>query len=372
MLRALVRYYEILADEEDSPVPKLGNGTANISFALNIDDEGNLINLTSCKIQRGKKIVPRPMIVPEPVKGRTGTKPVPDFLFGNSSYVLGFDNKEKPERAKECFQSFKDFNISILREAGCREAEAVIKFLEKWDSEKALDNPAITEYLDEIYKGAVFIFRYYGKQEVHDIPAIKKVWEEYKNKSIDGTIQQCLVTGQKTSIQVLHPFIKGIYGGQPMGNSLVSFNARAYESYGKTKQQGLNAPVGEYAAFAYGTALNALLSDLSHKLLLGDTTVVFWAETALPLYQDIFSIFMDCSELYLNDENKKYVRAKSAEKMVKEVLDGIAQGNNVDFDSFYANMVDRNIQFYVLGLSPNSIFPSGDIRKFCGVYHTAL
>ncbi len=353
MLQALVRYYEILAGEEDSQVPKQGYGTANISFSLNIDDEGNLLNLTSCKIPKGKKMVAKEMVVPEPVKGRTGKKILPDFLFGNSSYVLGIDNKGDPERTMKCFQSFKEFNISILQKANCKEAEAVIKFLKKWDPKKSTNNPLITEYLDELYKGAVLIFRYYGNQNVHNIPDIKRAWEEYKSESLDEPIQQCLVTGKKSGITILHPTIKGLYGGQAMGNSLVSFNARAYESYGKTKKQGLNAPVSKYASFAYGTALNALLSD-SNKLIMGDTTVVFWAETAVRIYQDVFSIFLDCSDLYKDEENKKYVRAKSAEKMVKEVLDRISQGIKIDIENFYSNILDKNIKFYVLGMSPNA------------------
>ncbi|MGI6668611.1 MAG: type I-C CRISPR-associated protein Cas8c/Csd1 [Acetivibrionales bacterium] len=328
MLSDLVRYYEILAAEESSTVPKPGYGTARISYSLNIDDDGNLINITSCKIQEGKKLVARPMTVPEPVTGRTGTKPVPDFLYGNSSYVLGFDNKGKPELTKKRFKSFKDFNIPILKNAGCKEAEAVIKFLEKWDAEKADKHPALLEYIDEIKKGAVLIFRYYGGKEVHNVPAVRKAWEMYKNSNPSGIIKQCMVTGEKTSITMLHPVIKRLYKGQSMGNQLVSYNENAFESYNPTKdkRQGLNAPVGEYAAFAYGTALNTLLSDMSHKIILGETTVVFWAETTVPVYQDMFSLLMDCSEIYGGEENKKFVRSESAEKMVKEMLDRIAQG----------------------------------------------
>ena len=59
---------------------------------------------------------------------------------------------------------------------------------------------------------------------------------------------------------------------------MVSFNAAAYESYGKDGAQGLNAPIGEYAA-AYTTVLNHILADDAHKQHLGDTTVVFWAES---------------------------------------------------------------------------------------------
>ena len=356
MLQDLVRYYEILAADEDSSIPKIGYGTANISFALNIDDDGNLINLTSCKIAAGKKMVARPMTVPEPVKGKTGTKILPDFLFGNSSYVLGFDDKGKPDRTIACFESFKEHNISILRNAQCRESNAVIKFLEKWNPNKALGNPAIKENLEEIYKGAVFIFRFNGINDVHNIPLVKEAWMEYKNKSSDSNVQQCLVTGKLAPIAILHPTIKGLYKGQSMGNSLVSYNESAYESYNtsKKKRQGLNGPVSEYAAFAYGTALNALLADASHKLILGDTTAVFWAETTASDYQDMFSLFMDCSQLYLKDEEKKTVRSPTAEKTVRTVLERIAQGKTADVDEVYKGAIDRNIQFYILGMSPNA------------------
>jgi CRISPR-associated protein Csd1 len=356
MLQDLLRYYEILAAEEGSTIPLRGYGTANISFSLNIDDDGNLINLTSCKIAAGKKMVAKPMTVPEPVKGRTGTKAVPDFMYGNSSYVLGFDDKGKPDRTKACFESFKEHNISILRKAQCREADAVIKFLEKWNPDKALDIPAIKENLDDIFRGAVFIFRYDGKVDVHNVPAVKQAWMEYKNSSSESKVQQCLITGELAPIAILHPTIKGLYKGQSMGNSLVSFNADAYESYNtsKEKRRGLNSPISEYAAFAYGTALNALLADTSHKLILGETTIIFCAETTSPIYQDIFSLFLDCSQLYVKDEEKKYVRSATAERMVKTVLEKIAQGKKADVEEFYKNAIDRDIRFYVLGMSPNA------------------
>ncbi|NLU53724.1 MAG: type I-C CRISPR-associated protein Cas8c/Csd1 [Clostridiaceae bacterium] len=359
MLNTLVRYYEILAEDANSMIPKQGYGIAKISFSLNIDDNGDLINITSCKIHDGKKLVPKPMMVPQPVTGRSGTKAQPDFLFGNSSYVLGFDSKDNKEMTRKCFNAFKEFNIQILRNAPCKEAESVIKFLEKWNPDNASANPLFAEYLDEIYKGAVFIFRYHGIKDVHNIPVVRKAWEIYKKiqrNSFENTVQQCLVTGEKTSITVLHDSIKGLYNGQPMGNKLVSFNANAYESYNPSKKlkQGLNAPVGEYAAFAYATALNKLLSDNSHKIILGDTTVVFWAETAAPIYQDIFSIFMDCSEIFTEQQNKKYVRSEQAEMIVKKILDSISKGNSVDADNFYKNVLDNNIRFYVLGLSPNA------------------
>lgn len=355
MLQDLVRYYEILAAEEDSTIPQIGYGTASISFSLNIDDDGNLINITSCKIAAGKKTVAKPMTVPEPVKGRT-TKILPDFLFGNSSYVLGFDNKGKPDRAKACFESFKEHNISILRNTCCKEANAVIKFLKKWNPEKALDNPVISEIIDEIYKGANFIFRYNGNVDVHNVLAVKEAWMKYKSKSSENPVRQCLVTGEKAPIAILHPDIKGLYNAQAAKIKLVSYNREAFESYNtsKEKRQGLNGPVSEYATFAYGTALNNLLSDESHKLILGDTTVVFWAETTSKIYPDMFSLFLDCSQLYTKDGERRTVRSPSAEKTVRTVLEKIAQGKTADVDEVYKEAVDKNVRFYVLGMSPNA------------------
>ena len=42
---------------------------------------------------------------------------------------------------------------------------------------------------------------------------------------------------------------QGVKDAQSVGANLVSFNSSAYESYGRDKAQGLNAPVGKYAAF---------------------------------------------------------------------------------------------------------------------------
>ena len=46
------------------------------------------------------------------------------------------------------------------------------------------------------------------------------------------------------------PKIKGVAGAQSAGALLVSFNAPAYESYGKS--QSYNAPVGAAAALVAG------------------------------------------------------------------------------------------------------------------------
>ena len=87
----------------------------------------------------------------------------------------------------------------------------------------------------------------------------------------------CLVTGERGPIARLHPAIKGVWGAQSAGASIVSFNLDAFTSYGH--EQGDNAPVSEAAAFAYTTALNRFLEKGSgHRIQIGDASTVFWAD----------------------------------------------------------------------------------------------
>lgn len=100
----------------------------------------------------------------------------------------------------------------------------------------------------------------------------------YHNTDPGAVMAQCLVTGQTAPIAATHPSIRGVAGAQSSGAALVSFNAPAFCSYGH--EQGGNAPVSEYAAFAYTTALNTLLADRDRRKIIGDTAVVCWAENA--------------------------------------------------------------------------------------------
>ena len=96
-----------------------------------------------------------------------------------------------------------------------------------------------------------------------------------KRQDVD-LLGTCLVTGDRCEIKPLHTAIKGVYGAQSSGANIVSFNLDPFTSFGK--KQGRNAPVGVESEFAYTTALNTLLKrDSKQRLLIGDTTTVFWS-----------------------------------------------------------------------------------------------
>jgi CRISPR-associated protein Csd1 len=145
----------------------------------------------------------------------------------------------------------------------------------------------------------------------------------------------CLVTGKNEPVAVLHGKIKGVAGAQTAGANLVSFNANAYESYGRDGGQGLNAPVGQHAAFAYVTALNHLLSDREHRISIGDTTVVYWAESPKPVYQDIFTAMLSPQN---EDQNR----------LLDDIMKRIEQGKPV------ADDISFRTPFYILGLAPSA------------------
>ena len=69
ILQALVKYYENLA--EQGKVSRLGWCHAKVSYEINLSSEGDIIGITSRKIEdmRGKKVVwvPTNLVVPEMV-----------------------------------------------------------------------------------------------------------------------------------------------------------------------------------------------------------------------------------------------------------------------------------------------------------------
>ena len=115
------------------------------------------------------------------------------------------------------------------------------------------------------------------------------------------------------------PAFKGVRDANPTGASLVGFNERAYESYNRIKGQGLNSPVSQRVASGYGVALNYLLSNQNpnRKIHMGDTTVVYWAESADKRYASAFSAFINPEFLEEESADEQSAR-KKAEKKIGE------------------------------------------------------
>lgn len=351
IIQALNRYYQILAEDEKSGIPLPGYSSAKVSFALNISLEGNLLDVLPLKIEstNQKKLVSRLFTVPQ--QKDHGVKLEANFMCDTATYVLGIDQKGRPQRTKEAFILFKELHNQVLRNAKGHAAKAVLSFLNQWDTDKALQHPVLKDSLEEIFKGGNLIFRLDGEiGYLHDDPEIKKLWEEYRLKDSNGKISQCLVTGEKAEIERVHTFIKNVRGTKSNSGSIVSFNASSYESYGKEKSY--NSPISIKVAFAYTTALNHMLLSTKQKIQIGDTTTVFWAESPQSIYPDFAAELLNPSFRKGEEDNESaYKHDVKTESLVKDVLLRTKSGMKIND---LTGEIDMKTKFYILGLSPNA------------------
>ena len=335
ILQTLTQYYEDLLARGDIDRP--GWARAKVSWGLELAPDGQLLAVLPLQDEqpRGKKtvLVPQMLPVPEPVKRSSGV--AANFLCDNSAYLLGIDAKGKPERTAQCFAAAKALHLELLREVPGEAAAAVRHFFETWQPAQAAAHPALAECIDDVLKGGNLIFLC-ADPFVQDDPDDQKAWQQYRDRTGNEPPIRCLVTGQQAPLARLHPSIKGVAGAQSSGASLVSFNADAFCSYGH--EQGANAPVGTYAAFAYTQALNSLLADRDHVQHIGDTTVVCWAQGGDPVYQDAG---MDA--LFFDDF--------WTESDLRSAIEKLAQGCPAEWHNV---LLEPGTHFYVLGLAPNA------------------
>lgn len=365
ILQSLYNYYKILLDDPDVEIAEPGYSSANVSFALNLSPEGELLDIIPLvsKVFDGKKEREhhfRRMIVPEQAKKAAGI--VPNFLCDSVVYVLGLSDKvaKDPTYAEKRFEAFRQLNIEILTKADSPAASAVIAFLKKHDPQRAKQDPVIARQLEGLLEGGNLIFQMQGNNLLDD-PKVKRIWEEYKLGQ-EAVEMQCLVTGEFEPIARLHPSIRRVRGAQPTGASLVSFNERAYESYNRLKGQGLNSPVSQRVSSGYGVALNYMLSEQNpnRPIYLGDTTIVYWADTADKRYASAFYSFLNPEyQQVLEDETDeteetvvKRKHSKEKEKLLGEIADTVQQGKAIDISALREGL-DGNTRFFVLGLASN-------------------
>lgn len=344
ILQALTELFEDLVRQGKLSAPGWSN--AKISYALCLDENGALVAVMPTQHEEtvGKKTLLRPNLISLPSTVTRTVGILPNFLWDNSSYLLGVDEKGKPERSLRCFRAAAELHHQLLSGVDTPAAKAILAYFDTWEPENARSCPALADSLQEILKGGNLTFQVNGIF-ARDDTAIQAAWSRHYDDG-DGELQQCLVTGKLDTAVAVHPAIKGVAGAQSSGAAMISFNAPAFCSYGK--EQSLNAPVGKYAAFAYTAALNYLIADKTNVHRIGDTTIVCWAKGAEPQYTDFadFSLFGDAlPEEWTEDD---------LHDAMKKLADGLPCPEL---------SLNPDHPFYILGLSPNSARLS--VRFFC-------
>ena len=350
ILESLARYYRRLAAETDEmgnpKVPPYGFSEEKIGWILVLDKEGRLKTVVP-NLTADKKPQPKLMSVPRPEKRTSGIKP--NFLWDKTAYALGVEANKNKAEAKEkpftpsekTFEAFKQYHLDLLQNSDDEGLQALCRFLQNWQPAHFAAENLPAEMLDaniafSLEKPTALI---------HKREAAQSLWAGCM-KSDEALEGLCLISGDTAPIARLHPAIKGVFGGQSSGGSIISFNKEAFVSFGK--EQGANAPVSEQSAFAYTTALNYLLRQRNqeannHCLTIGDTSTVFWAEADDSTTAQAAEGFFAHVFTPPDDEQES---AK-----VFNVLEQMSKGRPLQE---IVPELSPNTRFYILGLAPNA------------------
>ncbi len=331
ILQALNRYYE-----RSENLPREGWVRRGVDYVVVLDERGACVNLEALGEQKKGKTIPSERLVTaigKQAMKHTNSGKDANLLWDNASFVFGTGNKGATKLA-----SFIDTLQAWLGELQDSGVAAVRSFCLHLQSHPEAAGELIERFRvkeDFEKRDPVLIFRLVSDTEsVHQRPAVRAAYE----LALAATRTQanlrgnCLVTGQ-TDVPLApnESVIKGVWNGQPAGCNIVSFNARAFESYGKRERNGENAPVSVQASFAYTTALNHLLAS-AQRTQVGDSSTVFWAEETHEL-EDLFGDVM-------RDDPARHVDA------VRALYSAIESGR------FAVGKLDT--RFHVLGLAPNA------------------
>lgn len=356
ILQALEAYYRRKAADPESHIAPHGLEWKEIPFLLVLDEEGNFCGIEDTREGEGKRLRGKRFLVPKAVKRSSGINA--NLCWDSAEYVLGIPQKD-PEKTKKKHEAFvRRFHEALGTRAEEFPFRAVARFL-SGDTTQMIEKirQTMDETLWKSFESSNVTFRVRGSEAETICESLRMLQEESDKaqeaeevrsgegeidsgktkKNEDASEGVCLVTGERASLARLHPSIKGVKGCQTSGGNIVSFNSDAFESYGK--KQSYNAPVSETSAFAYTEALNRLLeSNSENKLVMGETTVVFWAErpeaAEFPLEQNLPWLFLDPPE----DDPDRGVRA------VKALFDAVFTGRL---------SLAESTRFYLLGLAPN-------------------
>jgi CRISPR-associated protein Csd1 len=351
ILQALHDYYLRRQADADPArrLPAFGLEQKEVGFILEVDEQGQLHAIIDTRQMLGKRKIGTSYLVPKGVKKTSGI--AANLFWDNAEYVLGIPDVKKMELARQSGTS----DEYLARVAEMRKAfraristlpdpaqtdqglSGVVAFL---DSDPAKQVELFTAYPDIAASNPVVTFRLFKDTELvcqRDGVAPYLVYglseSEEANEEEEGRSAICLITGETLQIERLHAAIKGVWGAQTSGANIVSFNLDAFNSYGKI--QGSNAPVSRGAAFAYTTALNALLTrDSNQRVQIGDASTVFWAQKADPVEGELAAL--------LGGGDNPDAHAQQ----VKALFDSLHGGG-------FAGARGDN-PFYVLGLAPNA------------------
>lgn len=354
ILQALHQLHTRLSADPANGLPPAGCSIQNITFRIVLHADGTVaaiedarresIELSRSGTER-RRLRPIELAVPGQTKP-SGQGINPCTLWDNLTYLCGYPQPDRNavkaaknrSRAPRCYEGSRRHHTNLFAHSPEPGLQAVSRYFERHSPE---DLRPHVDRLPEDARVGNGVFQLVGQTSfVHDVYRTSSSALHSQGQP-DEVLGQCLITGSFGPIARLNePKIKTF---DPKGCLLVSFNERAYESYGKDDSrhvgQGRNAPISTDAAFAYCNALNWLLSRSSRRMRVGDATAVFWTDQ--PTAAEELMPWMLGGAPESEDDS---VRAR-----VQAALERIARGTLPPDE-----LGDPATNYYILGLSPNA------------------
>ena len=361
LIKALCDYYDVLA-EKGLVVPE-GYSAVPIKYKIVLTPEGKIDKIISCQkteLQPQKNGKEKEILVPERMyfPKRTEKPGIesntiehrPLYIFGLNREKDSLNPQDRTGKAVKSHQAFVDRNLEFIDGINSSIVDAFRHFLQSWKPEAETENRHILD-LGKDYAGAGFAFCLVGNPDLllQDDPLIKAKWErEYvQSQSQPGEYQaQCAITGEVSDIARIHSKIKGVAGGASTGGVLIGFNNSSENSYGN--DQSYNSNISELAMRKYTEALNYILKQRSHRIIMDDITVAFWAMDGGDEHE------MALQEFLMGQSERK-PDAEAVNASLKSLLERGMQTKVTtgELKAFDADL-DGDIEFYIVGLKPNS------------------
>ena len=356
LIKALCNYYDILA--ANGHILPDAYSKENIHYKIALTEDGQIDEILNCQKEepsvRGKtRRIPVEMKMPRRINF-PGVKANiidhrPFYLFGLNMEEGSLTTSSKNDKAAKSHKVFVETNLTFTENISSPVVVAFRNFLLSWKPEDQVENKHLLGIKGDLLKSN-FVFCLSGSPDylLHEDPEVKKKWETIyaeKQMTTECTTQiaQCAVTGETEPIARLHDKIKNVRGALSSGAVLIGFNNAAETSYGNI--QSYNSNISEAAMKKYTEALNFLLASDKHTAVLDDMTIVFWAMSSKDTQEDLFI------KLFLGQQDQ--MDTEKTDTMLKELLKDACDANVTEERLRSLDMIDPNVDFYMLGLKPN-------------------
>ena len=147
ILQSLVRCYDSLAAQGTLKRPGWSAVKVQWGLCLTADGQVSSVEMLGTANDKGK-LLPVQDFLPTPVKRTSGRAAC--FLCDNAKYLLGITNepyngtgKNPAKEAEACFQTSAKKHHELLDGVSCPMAQAILRFFDTWQPEKAAQSPAL-------------------------------------------------------------------------------------------------------------------------------------------------------------------------------------------------------------------------------------